>query len=93
MRTATATYKRTATKNRFRELRRQLAEGDQTILVLRLDRDFAWEEIARITLSLGREPSPEELRSESARLRKRFERAREELRELAEAEGLLEVAE
>ena len=50
---------------------------ERTLLVLRIDRDLPWAEIAEIMDS--REPA----------LRKRFERLKEKIRKLAESEGLL----
>ena len=60
------------------------------ILVLRLDRGLSWNEVALVTL--GEEgASAEALRRESARLRKRFQDLKEELRVRAQRAGLLEA--
>jgi RNA polymerase sigma-70 factor (ECF subfamily) len=70
-------------------LREELPEEDRAILVLRVDRDLAWDDIA---LAFSEDPercTPEERRREAARLRKRFEIVRKRLAERARAEGLL----
>jgi RNA polymerase sigma-70 factor (ECF subfamily) len=87
VRTETRSYLRTAQKDRFTELRASLAPEDQELLILRIDRGLAWEELARITL--GDDPDPARLKREAARLRKRFQHVRDELRELGRRAGLL----
>src|SRR5690349_3694344 len=64
-------------------LRAKLPPEDRTLLTLRLDRELEWEEIAAV-LSADGDPVT------SAALRKRFERLKDRLRELAREEGLLE---
>jgi RNA polymerase sigma-70 factor (ECF subfamily) len=90
VRTATLAYRRTDVKDRFQELREQLAEEDQTVLILRIDRGLSWLELAQIMLGEETTPSEEQLKPEAARLRKRFQHAKERLRQLAEEAGLLE---
>ncbi len=65
------------------KLRQGLAAEEQALLTLRIDQELAWEEIAEV-LSTG------ETRVEPATLRKRFERLKEKLGELARAQGFLE---
>lgn len=65
----------------YAEIRRELAEDDQTLLVLRVDRDLAWRDIALVML--GESAIEEELTRKSAALRKQFERVKEQLRALA----------
>jgi RNA polymerase sigma-70 factor (ECF subfamily) len=89
LRSATATYQKTAAKDRVRELREQLPLDDQMLLILRVDRGMDWRELAA---AMGDENAPlegVELDREAARLRKRFERVKERLRELARQAGLL----
>ena len=89
VRSATATYQQTAAKDRVRELREKLAEDDQMLLILRVDRGMDWRELAA---AMGDETAPLEgadLDREAARLRKRFERIKDRLRELAREAGLL----
>jgi RNA polymerase sigma-70 factor (ECF subfamily) len=56
-------------------LRLLLSDEDQTLLVLRLDQELSWEEVAEV-LALDGEPI------EPATLRKRFERIKERLAEI-----------
>ena len=87
-RSRTAPWLQTEIKDRWRALRDALDPDDRTLLVLRVDRDLPWTEIARVML--GEEnPAPAELDRESARLRKRFQLLKTELRERARAAGLV----
>lgn len=90
VRTATVAYKRTDVKDRFQELRARLPEEDQSLVILRVDRGLSWLELAEIMLGDDEPASEERLKTESARLRKRFQVAKEQLRKMAEEEGLLE---
>ena len=80
-RTRTRPFLKTDVKNAFRELRASLPAFDQELLVLRIDRALSWNEIADILAPEGA-PSP-------AGLRKRFERLKGRVRELALERGLL----
>ena len=64
------------------ELRAELTEEEQTLLVLRIDQQLAWEEIAEV---MGDEKAP----VDAAALRKRFERLKEKLSRLAKERGLV----
>ena len=92
VRTATVSYLRTQTKSRIAALRDSLSEEDQMLLSLRLDRKLQWNELARVLRDGGGEGElgEEELKRESARLRKRFQAVKEKLTELARKEGLLQ---
>jgi RNA polymerase sigma-70 factor (ECF subfamily) len=80
-REATLSYLRTDVKQRVRSLREQLDPDDQILLVLRVDKDLGWRDIAIVMFGDGAgEP---ELARHAARLRKRFERVKTQLRELA----------
>jgi RNA polymerase sigma-70 factor (ECF subfamily) len=57
-------------------LREQLTPEEQTLLILRVDRDLGWRDVA---LVLG---------GRVAALRKRFERLKEKVRQLAAADGM-----
>jgi RNA polymerase sigma-70 factor, ECF subfamily len=59
-------------------LRAELSEEDQTLLVLRLDQDLTWEEVAEVLSLEGRAVEP-------ATLRKRYERIKARLAELVRA--------
>ena len=76
LRTATAIYQRTEVKDEFRALREQLAPEDHELLLLRLDRQMSWKDIARVR------GADDDLTTRAAALRKRFERVKERLREL-----------
>ena len=90
VRSRTEPWLRTEVKDRLRRLRDSLAPDDRLLLVLRLDRQLAWNEVALVTL--GEEgATAEALKRESARLRKRFQDLKEELRVRAVREGLLEA--
>jgi len=89
LRSATQAHLRTEVKDRMRELREKLPEDDQTLLILRVDRDLSWRELA-LVMHDGERPLPEaELDRAVARMRKRFERVKSRLRELAREDGLL----
>ncbi len=67
----------------LRALRRRLTPEEQTLLVLRLDRELDWSEVATVLDEGGSPVDP-------ATLRKRFERIKDRLATLARDEGLLE---
>jgi RNA polymerase sigma-70 factor (ECF subfamily) len=68
--------------DRLARLRGALEPEERTLLVLRLDRELSWNEVAEV-LSSESEPL------DAAAVRKRFERVKEKLAKLARAEGLL----
>ncbi len=88
IRTRTVEHLRTAVKDRVRELRHRLSPDEQTILVLRIDRDLPWRDIARIVTDEGEPLTEADLVRRAAALRKRFESIKHDLRALAQAEGL-----
>ncbi|MBX3188533.1 MAG: sigma-70 family RNA polymerase sigma factor [Labilithrix sp.] len=77
VRTRTRPWLRTEVKDVFAELRASLAESERELLVLRVDRDLSWDEIATVL----DEPAP--------RLRKRFQAIKEKLRAGARDKGLM----
>jgi RNA polymerase sigma-70 factor (ECF subfamily) len=79
---------RTVNKDRFTQLRDELELDDQTLLTLRVDRDLSWNEVARI-LSDDEIDDEDALTRASARLRQRFKKLKEHLRERAKATGLI----
>jgi RNA polymerase sigma-70 factor, ECF subfamily len=90
VRTITAAHQQTAVKDRFQQLRESLPEEDQSVLVLRVDRGLSWLELAEVMLEEdGAATSGEDLAREAQRLRKRYQLAKERLRQLARAEGLI----
>ncbi|MGE5186025.1 MAG: RNA polymerase sigma factor [Acidobacteriota bacterium] len=87
IRTATRSYLRTEHRTKFAELRASLPAEDQELLILRVDRKLAWNELA---IALADEPlAGRDLQREAARLRKRFQLLKERLLELGRREGLL----
>ncbi len=76
IRTATAVHLRTEVKDAVRELRAALSPDEQTLLVLRIDRDLSWREVADV------------METDEAALRKRFERVKERLKKLARERGI-----
>jgi RNA polymerase sigma-70 factor, ECF subfamily len=91
VRSQTPPWQRTEVKDRWSEVRDALAPDDRALLVLRVDRDLAWADIARITLG-DAEPAAAALDRESRRLRKRFQLLKERLRAEVRAAGLREAA-
>jgi RNA polymerase sigma-70 factor, ECF subfamily len=90
-RSRTRPWLRTDIKAAFARLRETLDPEDRTLLLLRIDSRMPWEEVARI-LADGETPLPAVvLRRRAAALRQRFSRVKRQLRETAEAEGLLEA--
>jgi RNA polymerase sigma-70 factor (ECF subfamily) len=89
-RTQTRSFLRTETKDAFARLRTMLPPEDEALLVLRVDRQLEWTELARV---LSGVTDDAELKRESARLRKRFQSVKERLIELGEKEGLLQPKE
>lgn len=92
VRTETRSALRSNKLDRLRALRDELPLEDRMLLILRVDRELAWEDIARTLLENDREQetlSETVLRRESARLRKRFQLIRQRLAKRARAEGLL----
>jgi RNA polymerase sigma-70 factor (ECF subfamily) len=89
VRTETRSALRSEKRNKLRALRDELSVDDRTLLVLRVDRDLQWEEIARAFLPDVDGATDEAIRRESARLRKRFQIIKKRLADRAREEGLL----
>ncbi len=82
IRSTTPPHVRTQAKDRLQEIRESLEADEQSLLILRVDRNMAWNEIADVLAD------PDDTRSQaqrSAGLRKRFERLKERLREQMKA--------
>jgi RNA polymerase sigma-70 factor, ECF subfamily len=78
VRSTTALHLRKSSKDALDEIRAALPPDEQTMLILRIDRELGWAEVAGV---LGEtEPT----------LRKRFERLTSRLREQLRARGLLQ---
>ena len=87
VRTATKSYLRTEAKTKFAAIRAELPLEDQELLILRVDRNLDWKELAQ-TLAEG-ELDDAALKREAARLRKRFSVLKEKLLEAGRAAGLV----
>jgi RNA polymerase sigma-70 factor (ECF subfamily) len=70
-------------RDALRALRQRLTPEDQTLLVLRVDKELEWNEVAEVLAEAGTPADP-------AALRKRFERVKGRLATLAREEGLLD---
>jgi len=92
VRTETLTFLRTEKKTRLQALRDSLPEADRMLLVLRIDRQLAWNDLARVLAETGGEAplSDAAVAKEAARLRKQFQVLKEKLRGMAKKEGLLD---
>lgn len=67
-------------RDALEKLRQTLSADDQSLLALRLDREFSWEEIAEILSTGGKPVQP-------LALMKRFERLKKRLAELVRRQG------
>jgi len=67
----------------------RLPADDQTLLILRINRRFAWTEIARVMLHAEEIVEQSTLEKEAVRLRKRYQSAKDKLRKMALAEGIV----
>lgn len=88
-RSRTQPWQQTEIKDRFAVIRAALDDEDRTLLTLRIDRDMAWEDVARVTLEADA-PDKQTLQRETDRLRKRFQLLKGELRKRAIAAGLID---
>jgi RNA polymerase sigma-70 factor (ECF subfamily) len=88
VRTATEQHLRTEAKDQLHAIRESLDEDERSLLVLRVDRNMAWVDIARI---FSAPDVPEDaVTRESARLRKQFQSIKEKIRAGARDAGLLD---
>ncbi|HUS32694.1 MAG TPA: sigma-70 family RNA polymerase sigma factor [Kofleriaceae bacterium] len=82
VRSTTKAHARPSADAKLARLRSALTPDEHALLILRVDRDLSWSEIASALTTGKRKP-------DEAALRKRFERLKAKLRRLAEAEGML----
>jgi RNA polymerase sigma-70 factor (ECF subfamily) len=73
---------RASARDAVSRLRASLDPDEQTLLILRIDRDLSWKDVVEV-FNTGDRPIAEPA------LRKRFERVKAKLRRLAAAEGLI----
>jgi RNA polymerase sigma-70 factor (ECF subfamily) len=81
-RSSLAPHLRESRKDWLHRLRAQLTPAEQTLLTLRIDRAMSWRDVAAV---LAEDDGPDEVV-----LRKRFDRLKRKLEDVARAEGLLE---
>jgi RNA polymerase sigma-70 factor (ECF subfamily) len=77
-----SSYRPGGRSERMTKLRQALDPEEQTLLIMRLDKELPWEEVAHVLSGRGQPVSP-------AALRKRFERLKEKLALLAREQGLI----
>jgi RNA polymerase sigma-70 factor (ECF subfamily) len=87
-RTETLSALRTAKRTALEELRDGLSEEDRTMLVLRVDRQLDWREIAVVMDATKSGLAEDDVTREAARLRKRFQLVKDRLRSLARERGI-----
>lgn len=90
VRTQTQAFLRTETKTRLQALRDSLSEEDRALLILRVDRQLGWNDLARVFAGDEAALSDADVAKEAARLRMRYQLVKDRLRELAKKEGLVE---
>jgi RNA polymerase sigma-70 factor (ECF subfamily) len=83
---SSAGRRRSGVHDLVERLRADLTPEDQTLLMLRVDRDLSWRDVARV-LAAGGDAAARE-----AALRKRFERLRARVRRAVERSALHETA-
>jgi len=84
VRESSAAWRKEAAVDKLEKLRAQLTQEEQTLLILRINRELSWKEVAEV---LATDDTP----VDEAALRKRFERVKARLRKLAEESGVLEA--
>jgi RNA polymerase sigma-70 factor (ECF subfamily) len=89
VRQQTLSYLRTEKRALLQELRDRLPEEDRMLLVLRIDRKLDWKDLARVFAETqgDADPGAIAIEREAARLRKRFQKLKERIRDLARREG------
>jgi RNA polymerase sigma-70 factor (ECF subfamily) len=83
VRSRTPPFQRTEAKDQIARLRESLDPQDQALIFLRIDQGLSWTEVAEVVSAEGQAV-------DAATLRKRFERAKQRLRKLAEEAGILD---
>src|SRR5439155_9090313 len=89
VRSRTAPHLRTEVKDAFAAIRNSLEPDDRALLVLRVDRTMGWNDIARVIYAEEAERSNADLARLAARLRKRFQLVKDDVRDKARAAGIL----
>jgi RNA polymerase sigma-70 factor (ECF subfamily) len=83
VRSTMSTYAPGGRADKLSRLRQSLDPEEQTLLILRVDKNMSWEEVSEVLRAEGTDSTP-------VALRKRFERLKEKLARLAREQGLLD---
>jgi RNA polymerase sigma-70 factor (ECF subfamily) len=89
VRSRTRPHLKTELKVGLAAIRATLDEPDRMLLVLRVDRGMSWNDVARVMADEGDDDADEAVSRAAARLRKRFQSVKEDIRERAVASGLI----
>jgi RNA polymerase sigma-70 factor (ECF subfamily) len=85
----TQPWMKTDIKNKFAKLRDRLEPIDRMILILRVERQMSWEDVARIIAEDDAHLAEQAVAASAAALRQRFKRVKAKLREYALEEGIV----
>jgi RNA polymerase sigma-70 factor (ECF subfamily) len=77
----TTSHRAQRERDSYAEIRAKLDDEDQALLVLRVDRNLQWRDIAQILC--GEDATESDVTKKAATLRKQFERVKQRLKELA----------
>ncbi len=83
VRSSSAAFLKEDARDKLDKLRRSLSPEDQTLLILRVNRELSWKEVAQVLHT-------QDVPVDEPALRKRFERIKARLRRLAEEQGVLD---
>ena len=89
VRTETLSFLRTQRRSRLLLLRDSLPPEDRALLMLRVDRQLPWNDLARVLHEGEAELDDAALKREAARLRKRYQLVKDKIYEMARREGLV----
>jgi len=90
-RSPTGPWLRSEVKSEFAQLCEMLDPEDRMILILRVDRQMQWQDVARVMSDAEGPLTSHQLKKKATALRQQFQRAKKQLREMAHARGLLEA--
>jgi RNA polymerase sigma-70 factor (ECF subfamily) len=79
----------TEAKTRMAELRESLHPDDQMLLILRVNRQLGWKDVARVTFHESETVADDVLAKDAVRLRQRYQAVKVRLRRLAKEAGLV----
>ena len=84
-RTATLAFRKTESREELRSALAELPDADREIVVLRIYERMSWKDIARVVADES-DLDDAEVTRRAAALRKRFERAKTQLRDLMDVD-------